>query len=135
MASKKPTARYESTDGPAAALVTLADRFDPEVIEVPGGTARIRLVVDGEGEWDAILGHDSISLGPATGDQPDALLTARRSTWERIARDVRGGMSAFRSGELSVRQNLHLGVGFLAATSNLADDRRLSRHDVGGGAR
>jgi pimeloyl-ACP methyl ester carboxylesterase len=39
------------------------------------------------------------------------------TTWERIARDVRGGMDAFRAGRLSVRQNLHLGVGLLAATA------------------
>ena len=47
------------------------------------------------------------------------------ATWQGIADDVRGGMSAFRRGSLRVRRNLHLGVGFLAATSGLVDPARL----------
>ena len=49
--------------------------------------------------------------------RPDARLCADRATWARVARDLRGGMNAFRSGRLQIRDNLHLGVGFLAATS------------------
>ena len=67
----------------------------------------------------------AIELQPASGSQPDALLSADAATWEEIARDVRGGMVAFREGRMRVRQNLHLGVGFLAATSGIADERRL----------
>ena len=102
---------------PPAGLTALIERFDPDVIDVPSGSARIRLAVDGEGEWDAVIDDGAIELQPAGDRQPDALLSADWATWEQIARDVRGGMVAFRERRLSVRQNLHLGVGFLAATS------------------
>ena len=100
------------------------------MIDVPSGSARIRLAVDGEGEWEAVIDHGAIELQPASDRQPDALLSADRATWEEIARDVRGGMVAFREGRRSVRQNLHLGVGFLAATSAIADQRRLRFESV-----
>jgi pimeloyl-ACP methyl ester carboxylesterase len=110
---------------PPAALIALIERFDPDVIDVPSGSARIRLTVVNEGEWDAVIDDGAIDLQPASESQPDALLSADAATWEHIARDVRGGMVAFREGRLRVRQNLHLGVGFLAATSGIADERRL----------
>jgi Predicted hydrolases or acyltransferases (alpha/beta hydrolase superfamily) len=125
VAIPKADGRAPSKDRPPRALAALIERFDPDVIDVPSGKARIRLVVDGDGEWDAVIELDAIALRRAAEEQPDALLSADRATWERIARDVRGGMDAFRARRLSVRQNLHLGVGFLAATSDLADDRRL----------
>lgn len=103
----------------------LIGRFDPEVIDIPSGSARIRLIVEGKGAWDAAIDGRRIALEPATEDEPDALLGADAATWRRIAGDVRGGMRAYQAGRLSVRQNLHLGVGLLAATSELADDRRL----------
>ena len=115
---------------PPAGLTALIERFDPDVIDVPSGSARIRLAVDGEGEWDAVIDDGAIELQPAIERQPDALLSADWATWEEIARDVRGGMVAFREGRLSVRQNLHLGVGFLAATSAIADERRLRFESV-----
>jgi hypothetical protein len=117
--------RLQSRDRPPPALIDLVERFDPDVIDVPSGRARIRLIVDGVGEWDAAIQSHRISIKATTQEQPDAVLSADPATWERIARDVRGGMDAFRARRLSVRQNLHLGVGFLAATSDLADDRRL----------
>jgi pimeloyl-ACP methyl ester carboxylesterase len=123
--------RSPSGKGPPAALTLLVERFDPEVIEVPSGEARIRLVIEGVAEWDAAIEGDAISLVAPGDEQPDAILTADEATWERVTEDVRGGMDAFRAGRLSVRQNLHLGVGFLAATSNLADDRRLRFDTVG----
>ncbi|MGE5407775.1 MAG: alpha/beta fold hydrolase [Syntrophothermus sp.] len=125
MATGKVDEQPSSRDRPPGALTALAERFDPEVIDVPSGRALVRLVVEGKGEWDALIELDAIELRAASEEQPDALLSADRETWERIARDVRGGMEAFREGRLSVRQNLHLGVGFLAATSDLADDSRL----------
>jgi pimeloyl-ACP methyl ester carboxylesterase len=107
-------------------LVALIERFDPEVIDLPTGKARIRLVVSGDGEWDALIRDEQIVLKPADQSrQPGAILTADKATWEEIAADVRGGMTAFRQGRLGVRQNLHLGVGFLAATSGLTDAGRL----------
>jgi pimeloyl-ACP methyl ester carboxylesterase len=110
---------------PPAALIALIERFDPDVIDVPSGSARVRLTVVNEGEWDAAISAGAIDLKPASRSQPDALLSADAATWEGIARDVRGGMVAFREGRLRVRQNLHLGVGFLAATSGIANERRL----------
>jgi hypothetical protein len=97
-------------------LSVLAERFDPEVIDLPEGSARIRLAVAGGGEWDALVSESGLRLTEADGSRPDALLTAEEAAWARIVRDVRGGMEAFRAGELRVRRNLHLGVGFLAAT-------------------
>jgi len=42
-----------------------------------------------------------------------------------MGEDVRGGMEAFRRGRLKLRDDLHLGVGFLAATSGLTGPERL----------
>ena len=67
------------------------------MIDVPSGSARIRLAVDGEGEWDAVIDDGAIELQLASDRQPDALLSADGATWEEIARDVRGGMVAFRA--------------------------------------
>jgi pimeloyl-ACP methyl ester carboxylesterase len=125
MATETAEKRMRGGTGPPAAFASLVARFDPDVIDAHSGEARIRLVVDGDGEWDAAIEGDEISLVAPSDEQPDAILTADEDTWERVAEDVRGGMDAFRARRLSVRQNLHLGVGFLAATSNIADDRRL----------
>ena len=108
------------------ALAELAARFDPDVIDVRGGLAQIRLEVEGDSEWDALISLPDVRLVPADErSEPDALLTADAETWERIAADIRGGMGAFRAGRLRVRRNLHLGVGFLAATSRGAEPGRL----------
>ena len=45
--------------------------------------------------------------------------------WEGIAADVRTAMDAYRSGRLSVRRNMHAGVGFLAATSGDQSEGRM----------
>jgi pimeloyl-ACP methyl ester carboxylesterase len=116
-----------ATNSPPAGIEALAERFDPEPIDVPGGgRARIRLaVVDGD-DWDALVSpRGKLELEPANGDEPDALLKADAATWSRIAADLRGGMDAFRRGRLRVRANLHLGIGFLAATSGLEGPERL----------
>jgi pimeloyl-ACP methyl ester carboxylesterase len=113
---------------PADALQTLVDRYDPQVLALAGGRARVRLVVDGEGEWDAVL-DGGATLSPAAGE-PSAVLTADAATWRRIAADLRGGMDAFRAGRLRVRRNLHVGVGFLAATSGMTGDAALRFSEV-----
>ncbi|MGZ5334652.1 MAG: alpha/beta fold hydrolase [Solirubrobacterales bacterium] len=110
---------------PPAGLIALIERFDPDVIDLPTGSARIRLTVGDEDGWDAVIDDRAIELQRASESRPDALLSADAATWEQIVRDVRGGMAAFREGRMRVRQNLHLGVGFLAATSGIADERRL----------
>jgi hypothetical protein len=55
----------------------------------------------------------------------DATLTADLQTWTAIADHVRGGLRAYQSGRLAVRRNLHLGIGFLAATSGVDGPGRL----------
>jgi pimeloyl-ACP methyl ester carboxylesterase len=111
---------------PPGVLRELLERFDPHVIDVPGGSARIRLVVtDGEA-WDVLVrGPHAWLEPPADGVAPDAVLSADAATWQRVAHDLRGGMDAFRRRRLHVRSNLHLGVGLLAATSGITEPGRL----------
>ena len=66
-----------------------------------------------------------MELAAADGARPDARLAADAATWRRIADDVRGGMEAFSRGRLKIRDDLHLGVGFLAATSGMTGPERL----------
>jgi pimeloyl-ACP methyl ester carboxylesterase len=103
---------------PPGAINALVDRFDLAAFDLPGSQAVIRLA-DADGEsWDVLVDRTGARLtGPAGKGNPDALLTADEKTWERLGRDVTSGMRAFRAGRLDVRRNLHLGVGFLAATA------------------
>ena len=111
-------------------LQTLAGRYDRGVFEPQPGQARVRLAVLGADAWDAVLDRGEALIGPAEGDA-DAILAADEQTWATLAEDLRGGMDAYRSGQLSVRRNLHLGVGFLAATSGLSGPGRLRFRIVG----
>jgi len=109
---------------PPRPLRALIERFDEDVFQPTGGHARVRLLVlDGE-DWDAVIDPSGARLEPASGS-PDATLGAHARTWRAIAGDVRGGMDAFRSGRLNVRRNLHVGIGFLAATGDLRGPGRL----------
>ncbi|HTU79923.1 MAG TPA: alpha/beta fold hydrolase [Solirubrobacteraceae bacterium] len=102
---------------PPRTLQTLTDRFDGELLQPRARRARVRLALRDGDAWDAVLEERAATLVPAKGEA-DATLTADARTWARIAADIRGGMDAYRSGRLAVRHNLHLGVGFLAATSD-----------------
>jgi pimeloyl-ACP methyl ester carboxylesterase len=105
----------------------LAERFDPDPIDVPGGRARIRLELTGGAAWDAVVHERRLRLGAADlGTEPDAVLSADADTWRAIASDLRAGMRAFAAGRLRVRRSLHLGVGFLAATSGVTEPGRLT---------
>ena len=107
-------------------LEPLLARFDTSAFDAPDGSARLRLVVDDVGECDFLVRKGSHHVEPVDRDErPDARLCADRATWARVARDLRGGMNAFRGGRLQIRDNLHLGVGFLAATSGSDDPARL----------
>jgi pimeloyl-ACP methyl ester carboxylesterase len=112
-------------------LRTLAERFDESAFDAPAGRARLRLRVTGEGDWDATVRGGAMELAPADGARPDARLAADAATWRRIADDVRGGMDAFSRGKLKIRDDLHLGVGFLAATSGMTGPERLELGRVG----
>jgi pimeloyl-ACP methyl ester carboxylesterase len=109
---------------PPTSLQTLTRRYDHATFEPQGGEARVRLAVSGSDAWDAVLEEGSARLVPAKG-QADATITAQAQAWTTIAEDVRGGLDAYRSGRLTIRRNLHLGVGFLAATSGLTGPGRL----------
>jgi pimeloyl-ACP methyl ester carboxylesterase len=103
-------------------LEQLAGRYDASVFDLARPSARVRLAGAGPEPFDAVLNGDGATLQPASNGRPDALLTADADTWAQIAQDVRGGMAAFRSRRLKVRYDLHLGVGFLAATAGTGRD-------------
>jgi pimeloyl-ACP methyl ester carboxylesterase len=106
------------------ALRQLAERYDPSAFELGRRAARVRLAGAGPDPVDVVLDGRTAKLVPADGSRrPDALLTADAGTWSEMAQDVRGGMTAFRAGRLSVRHDLHLGVGFLAATAAAGSGR------------
>ncbi len=108
----------EQAPPPPRALAMLAERFDPEIFPVGRGHARVRLTGPGVGSWDVLLHADAATLEQADpGRRPDAVIEADGATWLGLARDLSGGMEAFRAGRLSVRHDLHLGIGFLAATA------------------
>ncbi len=108
---------------PPLALDALLDRYDPAVIDLLGATQRIRLEC-GEQAWDAILDGEDSRLETASG-KPDAVISADEHEWRRLALDIKQGMGAFNGGRLRIRRNLHLGIGFLAATSGNNDPNRL----------
>ena len=79
--------------------------------------------------WDAVLA-DGTASAVAPDARPDAVLTADAATWRQIAADPRSGMELYQSGRLSVRRNLHVGVGFLAATSGETQPGRMRFRSV-----
>src|SRR6476661_8866847 len=114
---------------PPRSLRTLVERYDPEVLDAPAAGARIRLEVSDGGTWDALVDDREARLVDPDG-QPDALLEADEATWRAVAADLRGGMNAFRARRLTVRHNLHLGVGLLAATSGMTEPGRLEFESI-----
>src|SRR5436190_11973842 len=119
-----PTATRGAAAAAPQSLRTLIGRFDHEAFDLPGSCAVIRLSVAGQRAWDATVERGDARLAPGGSGEPDALIEADAATWDSIATDVASGMDAFRRGRLRVRRNLHLGVGFLAAT---AAERRPGR--------
>jgi pimeloyl-ACP methyl ester carboxylesterase len=119
-------AASRSSSSAPAGIEALIGRYDPAVIDVPNGRALVRLRVRGGEDWDARIDRDRVRLDPAReDDEPDATIAADPPTWMRVAGDVRAGMQAFHRGMLRVRGSLHLGVGFLAATSGAPEPGRL----------
>ena len=102
--------------GAPEVLAELVGRYDPCAFEPGREHARIRLLGAADRAWDVVIRGGRTRLVAAEGE-PDAVLQADAGTWGAIAEDVRGGMDAFRAGRLSVRRDLHLGIGFLAATA------------------
>jgi pimeloyl-ACP methyl ester carboxylesterase len=110
-------------DPARTALERLVGRFDASVFDVGRPLVRIR-VEDGGEPHDVVLEDGTARLEPTRGS-PDAVLSADANTWNEIAEDLRGGMQAFREGRLKIRRDLHLGVGFLAATAQPQAQGRL----------
>lgn len=114
--------------GAPAWLQTLVDRYDPGVLPVPGRGWRVVLAVPDRGAWEVMLSRDVARLATPSG-RPDAVIAADAFTWTRIAAGARAALDAYNSGRLSVRRNLHVGVGFLAATSGATGAARMQfRH-------
>ena len=96
----------------------LVGRYDPDRFELGRRGARVRLLVRGAESVDVVLDGRLARLEPANGHRADAELSADQDVWARLAADVNGGLDAFRRGRLTIRHDLHLGVGFLAATAD-----------------
>jgi pimeloyl-ACP methyl ester carboxylesterase len=109
---------------PPESLNALIERWDPEVFDAPGGRARVRLEVKTQGEWDAVIRGAAVTLREPRGE-PDATISAPPATWTRVASDLAGGLAEHAAGRLSVRKNMHVGVGFLAAAAGRRDGRGL----------
>jgi len=108
------------------AIEKLVSRYERSTFAPQGGRARLRLSVpDSDEAWDVVLEQGIARIATLRGAAPDATLSADAGTWAAIAQDVGRGLDAFRSGRLVVRKNLHLGVGFLAATSGRSEPERL----------
>ena len=124
------TSILDLTAEPPEPILRLIERFDPEVLHIPGGSACLRLAIEDGERWDVMLTDAGATFRRARGDSFDAELIAPLETWQAIADDVGFGMTAFSDSALSVRRNLHLGVGFLAATSGLVDPGRMEFKSV-----
>lgn len=112
-----------AADRPPRWLAELLDRFDESCFTLPSRAQRLRLVSSAS-RRDVVVGPRGLSVEAARG-RCDATIQADASTWSGIAADVRGGMAAYSEGRLRVQGNLHLAVGFLAATSGSTDPGRL----------
>jgi pimeloyl-ACP methyl ester carboxylesterase len=110
-------------------LDRLLERYDPSVFDVGRRQARIRIEGAALDPQDVVLEDGTVRAVPSNG-HPDAELIADLETWEAIANDIRDGMTAFRRGRLRVRRDLHLGVGFLAATAPPGGPGRLRIRSV-----
>jgi len=105
-------------------LDDLVARFDPEGFDAPEGTARVRVRWNGDAR-DVSIRDGSIRIRPPRNGRADTLIEADDSTWQAVARDSASGLQAFGGGKLRMRGNLHIGVGFLSATSGAPAERRL----------
>jgi len=105
-------------------LRTLMGRYDPGVLQEPARRLRVALRVPDGGAWDVVVNGSAAQIVAPAG-RPDAIIVADSPTWDGIATDTGGALAAYLSGRLSVRRNLHVGVGFLAATSGSTEQARM----------
>jgi len=102
----------------------LVGRFDPEGFDAPDGSARVRLRWNGDARDISIRG-DSVRVRPPRDGRADTLIEADERVWRQLAENAGAGVQAFGSGKLKMRGNLHIGVGFLSATSGAPAEWRL----------
>jgi pimeloyl-ACP methyl ester carboxylesterase len=100
-------------------LRLLVSRYDPGIFD-PGRTVHVRLLTPEQSAWEVVVANGAAAPRSPQG-RPDAVITADVGTWNRIADGSHGTIDAYLAGRLAVRTNLHVGVGFLAATSGAAD--------------
>jgi len=108
---------------------TLVSRYDSEVSPEPGRRLRVELKAREQGSWEVVLADAGATLAPSSG-RPDATIAADPATWERIATGTDRALAAYLDGHLSVRRNLHVGVGFLAATGGSTKAARMRFRSV-----
>jgi pimeloyl-ACP methyl ester carboxylesterase len=111
------------------AIEQLVARYDPALFDIGRPEARLRIEGFGPDAHDVVIEDGRARVEPPRPD-PDAELIADEKTWQAIVRDLREGMAAFRAGRLRVRRDLHLGVGFLAATTGTGEPGQLRIRSV-----
>lgn len=105
-------------------LDELVERFDPEGFDAPSGSARVRVRWNGDAR-DVWIRGAGVQIQQPRNGRADTLIEADEKTWRAVARDTGAGLQAFGGGKLRMRGNLHVGVGFLSATSGAPAERRL----------
>lgn len=111
----------------------LLERYDPQVFELGRDQARLRLEGLGAEPVDVVLTDEGAARLVEPEGRADAVLRADAATWRRLIDEPRGGMEAFRAGRLKVRHDLHLGIGFLAATAPEGGGLRFAKVDTAEG--
>jgi len=105
-------------------LRTLVSRYDPGVFQEPDRVRCVRLGEPDERAWEVVLTEGHATIG-SSANRPHALITGEADTWGSIVADPHAAIDAYLAGRLSVRRNLHVGVGFLAATSGAGGSTRM----------
>lgn len=105
-------------------LEQLVERFDPDGFDAPDGAARVRVRWNGDAR-DVSIRDGSARIRPPRNGRADTLIEADERVWRQLASDAGSGLRAFGAGRLRMRGNLHVGVGFLSATSGAPAERRL----------
>src|SRR5918994_3694571 len=105
-------------------LEELVSRFDPDGFDAPDGSARVRVRWNGDARDVSIRGN-SVRIRPPRNGRADTLIEADERVWRELAENAGAGLQAFGRGKLRIRGNLHVGVGFLSATSGAPAERRL----------
>lgn len=111
-----------------AAVESMVERFDASVFDVGRRRARIRVHAGHEPVGDVVIEYGQARLHELQSGRADAALSAELGTWRTAERA--GGLSAFRAGQIRIRHDLHLGVGFLAATAPAQAASGLRIHHV-----